>query len=467
MGDETGLALAEAIKQNQTLKSFSVYAWGTRIGDETGLALAEAIKQNQTLKSFSVYAGGTQMGDETGVALAEAIKQNQTLKSFSVDAGGTQMGDETGLALAEAIKQNQTLKSFSVDAQHTQMGDETGVALAEAIKQNQTLRSFSVDAQYAQMGDETGVALAEAIKQFIARNRAFVCQSRTLLQLAPLDDSTGCRSLREATFRCMVLEFLVPSECLPFRLSSRQARVLEELSIDPLPCAACPGSRASHEEPVLPNAEKDEQLHQAIAESMAEEQERANSDLAAAMVRSKADGPASLNADGVVVFRLTRCARAEEVAQAILSSPNLTEARALVHEAGCALQPEWACGAWLLLPLTCEQFQEAGLKTGPVHIVALMKDEEAVKSALKNVPKEKRPKLRLETLDGSIFHDGQQVDQAEHSDGLHVLQHQHQEQNVDTERFEIIVDRTFVHFPTAGLISHSSSSRRSCKSSPL
>jgi len=346
------------------------------------------------------------------------------------------------------------------------------VALAEAIKQNQTLKSLSVHAQGTQMGDETGVALAEVIGQCIARNRAFFCQSRTLFQLAPLDDSIGFSSLRDAAFRFMVLEFLVPSECMPCQLSSRRGQLVEE-PIDPLPCEACPAdSRASYdtEEPLAePSAEKDGQLCQAIEESIAEEQERANSDLAAAIVRSKADGPASLNADGVVVFRLTRCARSEEVAQAILSSPSLTEARALVHEAGCDLQPEWAFGSWLLLPLTCRQFQEAGLKTGPVHIIALMKDEEAVRCALKSVPKEKRPKLRLETLDGSIYHEDQHGDQAEHSDGHHVLQPRQQEQNVDidTERFEIIVDRTFVHFPTAGLLSHSSSSRLNCQSSPL
>lgn len=119
----------------------------------------------------------------------------------------------------------------------------------------------------------------------------------------------------------MVLEFLVPSECISCRLSNSRAQLLVEL-FDPLPCETClndSGESNDLEEPVaLPTAKKNDRLCQAIEESMAEEHERANSDLAAAIVRSKADGPAcSLNADGVVVFRHTRCARAEEAAQAI------------------------------------------------------------------------------------------------------------------------------------------------------
>ena len=39
----------QAIKHNGTLKSFSMDAVGTRVGDETGLAMAEAIKHNGCL----------------------------------------------------------------------------------------------------------------------------------------------------------------------------------------------------------------------------------------------------------------------------------------------------------------------------------------------------------------------------------------------------------------------------------
>ena len=47
--------------------------------------------------------------------------------------------------------------------------------------------------------------------------------------------------------------------------------------------------------------------------------------------------------------------QAAEVAQALRASKELHLCRALVEETGCALQPDWACGAWLLVPLTREE----------------------------------------------------------------------------------------------------------------
>ncbi|CAE8610728.1 unnamed protein product, partial [Polarella glacialis] len=127
---------------------------------------------------------------------------------------------------------------------------------------------------------------------------------------------------------------------------------------------------------------------------MADATDRENSDLADAIMRSKSDTPLRLHENSVVVLRLTRHAQAAEVAHEILQSPDLEKCRAMVLEAGCELRPEWAGGAWLLLPLTREQFEEAGLETTPVHIIALSRDEDALRRALKAVPKEKRPKLK-------------------------------------------------------------------------
>ena len=100
-------------------------AWETQIGDATGVAVAEAIKHNATLNSFSMDARETQIGDATGVAMADAIKQNATLQSFSIKAVATEIGNATGVAMAEAIKQNATLQSFSIGAAAAQIGDAT------------------------------------------------------------------------------------------------------------------------------------------------------------------------------------------------------------------------------------------------------------------------------------------------------------------------------------------------------
>ena len=49
MGDTTGLALAEDLKQCGSLQSFTLMLLHTSFGDATGLALAEALKQCRPL----------------------------------------------------------------------------------------------------------------------------------------------------------------------------------------------------------------------------------------------------------------------------------------------------------------------------------------------------------------------------------------------------------------------------------
>lgn len=66
------------------------------------------------------------------------------------------------------------------------------------------------------------------------------------------------------------------------------------------------------------DADKDADLGQA-EESTREAVERENADVADAIVRSKADAPQWLTPDGVVLLRLTRHAKAVEVATALTS----------------------------------------------------------------------------------------------------------------------------------------------------
>merc|ERR1712046_305651 len=109
--------------------------------------------------------------------------------------------------------------------------------------------------------------------------------------------------------------------------------------------------------------EKDEQMTRAIDESTAEALNRANSELMAAVLSSKADAPNELSADGVVLFRLDRRARTEEVTNALLQAPALARCRQAVEDAGCELQPAWANGAWLLVPMTQDLYREANICT--------------------------------------------------------------------------------------------------------
>merc|ERR1712125_192162 len=94
-----------------TLQSCTVRMTLESLRDKAGVAIADALKQNSTLQSFSIvfFSNSSEPGDAehfTGVAVADAIKHHKSLKSFSIHANFTRIKDGAGLAFAEALKEN-------------------------------------------------------------------------------------------------------------------------------------------------------------------------------------------------------------------------------------------------------------------------------------------------------------------------------------------------------------------------
>ena len=85
-----------------------------------------------------------------------------------------------------------------------------------------------------------------------------------------------------------------------------------------------------------------------------------------------------------------------KVKDALLKAECLEDCRQDVVDAGCDLQPEWANGAVLLMPLTELQAQDNQLELRPHHVVALKGDKERVLAALQTLPCRSRPKIREE-----------------------------------------------------------------------
>lgn len=81
MGDATGMAIAEALKASSTLLSFSIDALHAEATDRTGVAFGKALAQNSLLRTFA-FGPSCQMAEETARALAEAVRQNRTLRSL-------------------------------------------------------------------------------------------------------------------------------------------------------------------------------------------------------------------------------------------------------------------------------------------------------------------------------------------------------------------------------------------------
>ena len=86
------------------------------------------------------------MSDVSRGAMAEAIKQNTTLRTLSIDPMGTQTGEKGLVAMVEAIKQNSSLFVFDPGGVSGILSDQTENALFEASTEIM-VRNRRVDAQ--------------------------------------------------------------------------------------------------------------------------------------------------------------------------------------------------------------------------------------------------------------------------------------------------------------------------------
>jgi len=108
-----------------------------------------------------------------------------------------------------------------------------------------------------------------------------------------------------------------------------------------------------------------------------------------------------LSSDGVVILRLTKCARAPEVLEALQGSPMLERCHKRLEAAGCVMTPEWT-DAKLLVPLPQELVTEflegSDLQLAHHHIIALSEDIDIIKAVLRTIsPNYKQcPRLKPE-----------------------------------------------------------------------
>ena len=71
-----------------------------------------------------------QCSKPSSFAMAEALRHNMTLQSFTMDACYTSLGDTSGVVMAEALRHNTTLQPFTMSASFTSLGDTSGVAIS-------------------------------------------------------------------------------------------------------------------------------------------------------------------------------------------------------------------------------------------------------------------------------------------------------------------------------------------------
>ena len=76
--------------------------------------------------------------------------------------------------------------------------------------------------------------------------------------------------------------------------------------------------------------------------------------------------------------------------QALLTSKHLERCRNQVQSAGQSLQPDWAGGAWVVLPMEEAALNEmldgfSGLQLKPHHVILRARDERFLRAALDNL----------------------------------------------------------------------------------
>jgi len=174
---------------------------------------------------------------------------------------------------------------------------------------------------------------------------------------------------------------------------------------------------------------QDEELAEGIEASMKTATEFEN----AAVQRAIVDSKVATSEDGLVLLRLNRHACAETVKHALEKGPALQECRDRVLSAQCEIRPQWARGAWVLTPMTEEIFAEGMVhpeELSQVHILVVQRDEQAVRDALKEVPRAQRPQLSLAKPKHAQMNDNK---------------HQNSVEAEDSEAlFEIVVEHTFI-----------------------
>jgi len=445
LGHGTVLALATAIKRNSTLRNFSISraSFCKLLGVERGIALADALKHNRTLHTMSI--AHAVFANKAVVAIADAVKVSSSLRSFSIGARNCFSGRAL-IVLAEILKQNSSLQALSINAYEwadTDTDTDTeyacdpvrwcvGSVFVNALQNNVTLLDCELGPSFF-CGSTFCLGQRRQLSDLLVRNRGLRNTWAALVALSRPQSNAGFGAFTNVILLKVIFACLLPphsewpwltrvKHCQSpsiFRMEHNEESV--SLDCDPaqaspvafdasgvasttLVCTAtAPGcqtpdgtlAQQRFDSVVSPeDAEKSIDLANALALSAAEAHEQESSELAQAVLLSKADRPAELSADGVVLLRLDRHAQAEEVKSALLCAPELASCRRIVEEAGCQLRPDWANGAWLFVPVTQGQYEESGIDASSIHILMLAENEVEVRHALRHVPKLKRPSLR-------------------------------------------------------------------------
>lgn len=158
--DTMGANLAMGIKgAGVDCKMVKIDLMYERVGPETGKALADALRTNNTIEIINLGSTGkTGIGPEAGKEFAKALAINNTITGINLNAN--LLGPEAGKEFAKALAVNNTITEIGLMANN--FGPEAGKEFARALLINNTIQQMSLAQN--EFDDETKIALERAFK---------------------------------------------------------------------------------------------------------------------------------------------------------------------------------------------------------------------------------------------------------------------------------------------------------------
>lgn len=177
-GNESAIALGDALRQNNTLTSLKFYNYHLSDDDKLGgfCPLINAVSVNASLEEFELLGDGcgpwSTYGTKGCVALANLFKENKTLKKFSwsIKFSESYKGDciisESALNLLKILRSNPNLREdLKVNRNLTEWNltliKMPELSILEALKMNSSLTDLTLTKDIIQ--SKTGVELLAGI----------------------------------------------------------------------------------------------------------------------------------------------------------------------------------------------------------------------------------------------------------------------------------------------------------------
>ena len=193
--------LTEALEMNTgALKSLELH--GEKLETESWIAMANGLERNTSLERFSLF-DFKGMDDTGAIALAQALRMNESLRSLSLENDDDSVSEIGNIAMARMLESNSALVSLCFSSRG--LNDDACIAFAEALGTNQTLRELELGTyQGGRVGSRGVSAIANMLPRNSSLQKLCMCCQQGLDDNGAIAIANGLT--RNTTLRHLLLE---------------------------------------------------------------------------------------------------------------------------------------------------------------------------------------------------------------------------------------------------------------------